>query len=724
MESRYQNVIAPITLDRQPGTIGALEILNLENKIKPKGNLILLIEIESSDRENTEIINILSQELKKQYFSAPTKSTEYAFENSLSKTNLRIKDILLSKPKNWLNKMHVVVIAVNNNEVHISSVGQIHVFLSHKNRIIDVVGGTRQSDTRLTQVHSHNPINPVKMFSNIVSGTISHGQCLVLLNESVLDYISPERIRKISIELDPDQAAKKIEELLSKTPADKKFAAVFIKRSKIMQPAEEAPESINAQSISNNYTEPIRQIKPEQTATLATSFSTARAKEISIKYLEAVLTFILAMISYILEKLQRFIAKSLPIIIALPKIIKGLIRNKESRTYYWHKLRSSLARRQSRLISYYQQLPKNKKIVFVSLAALVLIFVMSVSIRARGNIKQAEKNKYDNLITQITQKIDQAQAALIYNDKARAKTLVNESQDLLADFPQKNDQEKNEHEKLNSLVNSLLNKVENKIIIDNLTVATSVVPAPQQGDNDNLIILNDSVFYLNGRQKNIARLDIKQNLLLSLPLANQGLENFNDSVSLEDNTMALLANNNVGLVNVGSETLTNQKFDYDASRNQIFTGYSGNIYSLYVDKNQLSRFRRAGAGFTSPQNWLAQDYDLKNMLDIAVDGKIYLLAVDGNIHVFFQGKLDQIIKSNLGGPISNQARLYTDFDLDNIYLLDPNNNRLAVLSKKGDLLAQYIANDLANSSSVVVDYNEDFAYILASDKIYQINLSH
>src|SRR3990167_3658909 len=114
MDKDYKNLIQSGVIDRQLNRGGLLKVANLRGESRQKGEIILLIEIESSDKDNQEIIETMSQRMGQEYFEAPTKSIEYSFENALSKVNIKMKDILLSKPKNWLTKMHIMAIAVKD----------------------------------------------------------------------------------------------------------------------------------------------------------------------------------------------------------------------------------------------------------------------------------------------------------------------------------------------------------------------------------------------------------------------------------------------------------------------------------------------------------------------------------------------------------------------------------------------------------------------------------
>ena len=204
---------------KKQASSGYIEVFEIENAKYKNKKMLLFVEIEASDRDNEKIIQILKKELSGHFFNTPAQTDEYAFENALAKANIKIKDILLSKPKNWLNKIHIGIIALCNDEIYIAPIGNIHAFLIHNEKISDVLDSSQEQTP-----------NPVKLFTNIVSGKLTTGNAMVITNESVHDYLSEERIRKSAHENQPEEAIAKLSELLSHAPENKQFGLAIIKK--------------------------------------------------------------------------------------------------------------------------------------------------------------------------------------------------------------------------------------------------------------------------------------------------------------------------------------------------------------------------------------------------------------------------------------------------------------------------------------------------------------
>ena len=179
MSKRYQNYSA-FTVIKQPGTqAGAGRIFDFKEKESAQGALLVLAAIETSDKDNEKIIKIIADEFAKQFFNSLANNIEFAFENALARVNITAKDILLTKPKNWLNKIHILALAQHEQEVHLAAVGQMRAYLVHLDRLVEVItpgapsytmpGGQRQE--RGVKLTASQP-NPLKLFSNIVSGRL------------------------------------------------------------------------------------------------------------------------------------------------------------------------------------------------------------------------------------------------------------------------------------------------------------------------------------------------------------------------------------------------------------------------------------------------------------------------------------------------------------------------------------------------------------------------
>ena len=95
----------------------------------------------------------------------------------------------------------------------------------------------------------------------------------------------------------------------------------------------------------------------------------------------------------------------------------------------------------------------------------------------------------------------------------------------------------------------------------------------------------------------------------------------------------------------------------------------------------------------------------------------------------------QILKFSLGLPrpfsltgvfpvVGKSLAIYTDDQLENLYILDNENERVVVVTKDGEYKAQYISSDIRESKGLVVSEKEKKIILLNSDKLLSIELEH
>ena len=722
MEKQYINHSAQTIVKRQGGSSGTLRILEFKDPAAPEKSLIFFIEIETSDKENERIVRILAEELKDQFFNAPTDSVEFAFENALSRANIAIKDTLLIKPRNWLNKIHAAILAGKDQEVHLSSVGSMHAFLVHRDQIVDILDGDGKGSAVRTAdrgLAGRTP-NPVKLFSNITSGRLLPNDALVMINESVLDYLSPERIRKTAQDFQPAAAANKFYELLSAAPANKQFGAVIIKRlptkEEVDQREEQAQEKLQKDAAIEKYLKPKVATSLESKRTSLKKAASAWL-EVLAKYGQIGLSLALNLLSKFLEKAQLNLAALLPLLSRLPSFAKTFVRDPEARRYHGAKIKQSLIFKKQAFLNYFLALPWRQKRVLATIVGLIIILTGSIGIRIYNKNQNEKKAALTKELAGIAQQIDQTEASLLYNDQTRAREILALVSRRLLKLSVSDDQGKAERQLLQSRISDLENKLDKKIILNDLTPIT--VLNPGSDDSSGLILSETAALYYNGNQKQLYRLDT-QSGLLSPFTALKDIEPFKQAVLIDNQTIALLGASSAWLVNTEKETVFKQDFTFPGNHPEPFTSYAKNLYTFSRAEKTITRYREGT--FNKADNWLKQDFDLSRISDILVDGSLYLLSEESRINVFASGYPASAIQLNLTKPLGANPKFHINEDIANFYILDSANTRLLKFTRKGEFLGQYISPALKEARALVVPKGETETIILSGDKIYRLPL--
>ncbi len=155
-------------------------------------------------------------------------------------------------------------------------------------------------------------------------------------------------------------------------------------------------------------------------------------------------------------------------------------------------------------------------------------------------------------------------------------------------------------------------------------------------------------------------------------------------------------------------------------------GYSNKFYVLSPKDNQIWRYTRRRDKFDSAVAWNV-DADLKDAVSFAIDGNVYVLNKDGKVLKIFSGNVDNdfsLRKLPIDG-IEKPTKIYTELDMDNIYILEPSKKRVLVFvkdSRTGDAVfdKQFVFDSLVNLKDLYVDKDTGVMYLVDGQKLYKV----
>lgn len=160
---------------------------------------------------------------------------------------------------------------------------------------------------------------------------------------------------------------------------------------------------------------------------------------------------------------------------------------------------------------------------------------------------------------------------------------------------------------------------------------------------------------------------------------------------------------------------------YDESWGEVvdIKMWSGNIYIL--SKSGIWRHQVVDNGYGGKQDWLAKSENagiLSSSSSMAIDGSVWVVVGD-RILKFTRGVSEDFEVGDLGKKFGSKAVVYTDENLDKLYILDSENARIVVIKKTGEYDSQYLSNDFKQATDLVVDKE---IYLLAGNKIWKVGL--
>jgi hypothetical protein len=691
-------------------------IIYPEGKEKNGGFLMGIIEIRATKSNESEkiihnVINILKNEYYRQISTSPEIdkiNIETIFEHALQKTNdSLIEMIQIGEIKFALENLNYLIAVAKPNskakeiDFHFAQKGQIKAYLLHKTKqnnykVINIVENTPEN----------MPDNKIKIFSSILSGKIFYHDTLYFCSEIFNNYIPSHKVNKVLQNNDLNSSINYYKNLINnvKNNSYLTYCAIFLKMKELSE-IEKKPAS--EQSINNliNTTENTKKfLTPTFALNLRSNigkmlkiFSPTRIKN-RIKSPDSQKRVKFGILKYIRNAFR-----------TLFSLIMGLFSKSKKST--------SDQPKTSKSKSIISLLKKYRIIVIVVIIVLIAVIIASTFWISHVRDNQAKLVAYNTQVEEINKEINNAQVSLIYKNESASLNLINKASDKLALLPQESDEQITEHKNLQSKIDNIkykLLKIEKKVP----TLYSEIAVEGVNVNFTSLAVTEDNTFYAGSG--NILHQIVDKTLKNSFQIINGDVEH----LSTEDNEVVLITNQNK-VVKVGDGPVT-KSVDFSTLKDiNDFAYYSGNLYVLDAQNEQIVKFTGSNDTFSAGTNWIKDkaDTNLTQAVDIAIDGNIYILDSAGKIYKFFGGENEPLTTMAIQPKAESLSQIYTALDYNNLYILDNNSKRVIIFDKNGSLIKQ-LAFDTIESpiTSIFINPDETTLYFTSNNKIYQSDL--
>jgi len=151
------------------------------------------------------------------------------------------------------------------------------------------------------------------------------------------------------------------------------------------------------------------------------------------------------------------------------------------------------------------------------------------------------------------------------------------------------------------------------------------------------------------------------------------------------------------------------------------SAFSGNVYVLDT-KAGLLKFVPTSSSYGQSSYFKEEAPSLTNAVGMAIDSSIFILFSDGTVQKYTRGVKDSFTLSDVPKNVSQPSALYTNTQVNNIYILDTRSSSLLKFDKTGNFQAQFQSDILKTAKTFVVNDDEKSAFILSGNKIYELPL--
>jgi len=371
---------------------------------------------------------------------------------------------------------------------------------------------------------------------------------------------------------------------------------------------------------------------------------------------------------------------------------------------------------------YYKKLPILRKSLLIISIILIAFFIQSIGHLKQQKIKEEQFKYYQELLGQIEDKKTELEASLIYNSQDKAAAILLSIEDLVSKLPQDSKEQKdklleikNQIKKL-SFKTKLIEEIENvKELVDYSKLTNSPSISSMLVDNtiysitedNNLLEMKLSDLSVNKKDQGQLNLPKPTSLLLSR-------DNF--IVTHQDNKFSRITDDKIKPIEI--------KFPENNIKIDCSNIYGNNLYTLSQETNKIYKHLPSGEDFAIGKPWITEEINLNKVVSMTIDGSIYVLKSDGTILNFFKGKQQAFNFENTNALLTSGKKIWTSSDSDYIYVLDSLGKKLAVINKDGKLIIQYYSEEFTNLKDFIVDEENKKIYILANNKIFEIEATH
>ncbi len=643
---------------------GQLNILiNLNFKIETKKQILSWAKDWSQ-----ELIDVI-----KNYFYNPLRTTinlEKDFEESLQKINNWVQQEKMVNQEtfeDFLTNLDIDIILIKDEKIYFSQMGEIETRLLKDDRLIDLL------ETK----------NKSQKFLNIVSGDLENDSILLFTNKEIFNYFSEQKIIQILQVNSLEKIGLEFKKILTQEDNLINFFGLFVSIKN-----DHGANEIEKGAVDLKVKEkPINRMNPEK-------ISEPIKQEIES----------------ISPKPKKIIEKK---IIEKPKKIKRMIDLPIIKT--------------SRLAYF-------RKYLFIVIIILALIFIQSIVILARQQIKAKQAQEYAEMVENMKNKENDLSTALIYQDSLKIKTSATEFQKILNQLPLKTEEQQEIFKNFQKGYIEQMNKFYRLVSIDEPKILIDFIETDENFKPGGFTNIGNDFYIFNPANNYIYLFNVETK---KLELVNKISTNIGrlERISFWDNDNLIGIDQNQGLINFNAidKKLLSLKFNRkELPKITDLAIYNRRLYTLEPLNNQIYKHDKTIDGFGQEQKWINDQTDISAADCFTIDGSVYILNKTGKISKFYQGNKADFPMEEIYPVLSYQdpnilkpegkTKIYTNSDLNYLYVLDGPTKRLIILNKNGDLIKQFTSPEFKDLKDFIVNKKENLAWLLAGTKIFEIEI--
>lgn len=235
-----------------------------------------------------------------------------------------------------------------------------------------------------------------------------------------------------------------------------------------------------------------------------------------------------------------------------------------------------------------------------------------------------------------------------------------------------------------------------------------------------IAISNDMLLVLDKEQKRTVFIDIAEK---QPRLTNLSQQSKTTAIAFKNNQVVLLAD---GLYTYTPETFESPeeiKPEGESNKEGKFVAsYDRFIYVLNPIKRNIYRYAASDSGYSDPIGWVVgvSGIEYVTITSLSVDSAIWLTTAAGDIKKLVSGREESFVVRGID-PFQSSIVLYTDENLEHLYVLEPKLSRVVVLKKNGDFVTEVRSSVLASATGLVASETMQKVFVSSGSLLFEFS---
>jgi hypothetical protein len=357
-------------------------------------------------------------------------------------------------------------------------------------------------------------------------------------------------------------------------------------------------------------------------------------------------------------------------------------------------------------------------IIVVAVVGVITFIIISSQRQQQLQAAQLEFQPLDNRLTEIKKLVDQ--------DPVEARK---QTEDVIVEIEHLIEKEKNHKTTAAELTKKLQ---QTRQFYDSISGKEEFSVLPTFYDlrfvesaflANKVDMVEDTLVFLDQGQKKVLAVNADNKQYTSLPIGD--FPELKD-IDLEAKNLYLLGNGISEFNMSESQPAQQLKASDDQLQNaQFIRSFNQYIYVLNPEKRNIFRYAFTDkTTLSDAAGWIKGGTSLEfdKVQSLSIDGDVWVSTKDGQIKKFTSGKQVDFTVNGLPEAFSGPITLYTNQDLNNLYVLEPGQDRLVILNKQGDFLREVKSSSLKSTTTVVANEKLKKAFAVSGALVFEIAL--